>query len=559
MGHHSWVAARKVLAIAAAATLIFSSGASAAAKPGKVKISSGTSTSTSITLKWAAGVGAKPTKYTVTCTATGQPTKTKTLTGKSTTLSSLAPNTSYSCSIVAFAKTAKGAAMKRTILTKPTVPMAPQMPTAAPGDAKATISWTAPLSDGGSPVTGYTVTSTPGSRTCSVAGSAGASCTVTGLTNNTNYSFTVTAANAIGTGPAANTATITPIAVPDMPVITTTSADGEVTLNWEHPLNATVTKYVVTKVGSASVDVAYPSKSYKFTGLPNCQPINFTVYAENASGQSITANVTAAAGGISARAGEVQGLNVVAGDKKLTVSFLKPLAQGLKPITSYQVRAYLNGQYTTGVATNAMDSVPMTYEITGLNNGVLYEVSALAVSDCGVAEPGLNSVKSATPVWSGKPARVVDMDKGQISNVSIGSGEKLGYQFTNYLDMTDPSRWYSLTLTCHQYQSFGSPTDYYADCPQSINTELASVQIYSLDGTALGVATAGGGWVNSSGKWYYYFRPALAMSYGQTYIVVVTYGTPSAFQVAIPGTDPIEYDLFDTGRKIDFWPYEIRS
>ena len=72
------------------------------------------------------------------------------------------------------------------------LPAAPGDPTAAAGDASATVSWTAP-SDVGAAVTGYTVTAMPGGRTCTTAG---LSCTVTGLSNGTSHTFSVTAENA---------------------------------------------------------------------------------------------------------------------------------------------------------------------------------------------------------------------------------------------------------------------------------------------------------------------------------------------------------------------------
>ena len=72
-------------------------------------------------------------------------------------------------------------------------------------------------SDGGSAITGYTVTSSPGATHVHRDG-LGATCTVTGLTNGTPYTFTVTATNAKGTGPASAPSTsVTPATVPGAP------------------------------------------------------------------------------------------------------------------------------------------------------------------------------------------------------------------------------------------------------------------------------------------------------------------------------------------------------
>ena len=82
---------------------------------------------------------------------------------------------------------------------KPGAPGAPTSVTATGGDTKATVSWSAPASDNGSAITQYDVTSSPGGLT---ANTSGTSVDVTGLTNGTAYTFTVTATNANGTGPA---------------------------------------------------------------------------------------------------------------------------------------------------------------------------------------------------------------------------------------------------------------------------------------------------------------------------------------------------------------------
>src|SRR5204863_9967482 len=93
-----------------------------------------------------------------------------------------------------------------------TVPGAPTSVVAGAADQLASVGFAPPSSDGGSAITSYTVTASPGGATCSVA-APGTGCTVTGLTNGQAYTFTVTATNAIGTGPAsAPSSPVTPSA-----------------------------------------------------------------------------------------------------------------------------------------------------------------------------------------------------------------------------------------------------------------------------------------------------------------------------------------------------------
>ena len=86
-----------------------------------------------------------------------------------------------------------------TVLPKVTNPGAPTKVTAVAGNGTATVSFAAPASDGGNAINSYTVTASPGGAT---AAGISSPITVGGLTNGTAYTFTVTATNTHGTGPA---------------------------------------------------------------------------------------------------------------------------------------------------------------------------------------------------------------------------------------------------------------------------------------------------------------------------------------------------------------------
>lgn len=85
-----------------------------------------------------------------------------------------------------------------TINASAGLPGAPSIDEVVPGDGQATVYFSPPASDGGSPITGYTVTTEPGGQSTSGTGSP---ITITGLENGAIYTFTVAATNIHGTGP----------------------------------------------------------------------------------------------------------------------------------------------------------------------------------------------------------------------------------------------------------------------------------------------------------------------------------------------------------------------
>ena len=92
-------------------------------------------------------------------------------------------------------------------------PGAPTGVAAVAGNGQANVSWAAPASDGGAPITSYAVNSSPAGASCQTDGSL--SCAVTGLSNGVSYSFTVTATNSAGTSDRSQSSnTVTPLGTP---------------------------------------------------------------------------------------------------------------------------------------------------------------------------------------------------------------------------------------------------------------------------------------------------------------------------------------------------------
>ena len=126
----------------------------------------------------------------------------------SATVTGLTNGTSYTFTVTATNAVGTGPASSPSNAVTPTAPTAPAAPTgvtATAGNAAAAVSWTAP-SDGGSPITSYTITpylSGTAQPTTTVNGSPPATTTtVTSLANGSTYTFKVTGTNAVGTGPA---------------------------------------------------------------------------------------------------------------------------------------------------------------------------------------------------------------------------------------------------------------------------------------------------------------------------------------------------------------------
>jgi hypothetical protein len=168
----------------------------------------------------------------------------------------------------------------------PVVPGAPTAVVGIAGNTTALVSWHAAAANG-HPITGYTVTSTPGGLTCTTTGTL--SCTVNGLTNGTSYTFKVRATNSAGTGlPSAASGPVIPATVPGAPTgVAGTPADGSVVVSWTAPASnggQAITGYRVTSSPLGRTCTTAGTLTCTVLGLVNGTPYTFTVKATNPKG-----------------------------------------------------------------------------------------------------------------------------------------------------------------------------------------------------------------------------------------------------------------------------------
>ena len=290
-----------------------------------------------------------------------------------------------------------------------TTPAAPVGLTAAGGDQKLTLTWTAG-GDGGSAITGWQTCHVDGTNGCASTSDVGSDgwTAITGsnasttehtvgstqspLTNGTAYIYRVRAANAIGNGAPAQANSVTPGKVPTAPVrVQATAKDASVTITTTAPADdgdSDITSYEVRKMEAGGTFDAWETLSKTgngdVTGLTNGVTYTFEVRAVNAYGpgpgkESASATPVGAPppGTLMAEAGNAQAeLTWTSG------------GSGGSDITGWEYRMkQADSGYGTWMDIEDSDATTTSHTVTDLANGIAYTFQVRAKNKLGSGDP----------------------------------------------------------------------------------------------------------------------------------------------------------------------------
>ena len=287
-------------------------------------------------------------------------------------------------------------------------PAWPTMLEAESGNGWVRLTWTAPVSGGGRPITHYEYEQDGVWETTE---SKDTTYTVRGLTNDQTYTFRVQAANAVGASRPSNYVMAASRsggdgAMPTAPRnLLAEAGDTQVTLRWTEPASDggnTINGYEYQqKEGNAEfgswtdiTGAGANTTEHTVTGLTNGASYTFRVLAKNPRGAGPASNDASAVPGTVPTA--PRNLLAEAGDTQVTLRWTEPASGGGNTINGYEYQQKEGnaefGSWTdiTGAGANTTE-----HTVTGLTNGASYTFRVLAKNPRG-AGPASNDA-SAVP------------------------------------------------------------------------------------------------------------------------------------------------------------------
>ncbi|MCU1370617.1 MAG: Alkaline phosphatase [Ilumatobacteraceae bacterium] len=396
----------------------------------------------------------------------------------SQTITGLTNGTAYTFKVKATNAAGSGADSAASAAITPAAPLtapgAPTGVTGTPGNAQVDLSWTAPGSNGGSAITGYTVTPFIGAtaQTPVTFSSTATAQTITGLANGTAYTFTVKATNAVGTGAdSAASPAVTPRTVPGAPAgVTGTPGNSQVDLSWTAPGStggSAITGYTVTPYIGATAQTAIVFNSavtsQTITGLINGTAYTFKVKATNAAGTGADSTASAAITPVTVP-GAPTGVSGTPGNAKVDLSWTAPGSSGGSAITGYTVTPYIGASAQTAVV---FSSTATAQTITGLTNGTAYTFKVKATNASGTGADSAASAAVTPRTVPGAPTAVTatpgdtTVSLSWTAPASNGGSAITGYTVTPYIGIVAQSdRIFASTATTQTITGLTNGTSY---------------------------------------------------------------------------------------------------
>jgi len=383
------------------------------AAPTNVTVAGGNSAAT---ISWTAPNNGLPLTYQVTSSSAQNATsRTCSTTATSCTVTGLTNGVAYVFTVTASNVLGTSSSSSPTSPVTPAlIPGAPTIVSVVASDRSVVVTWSAPASNGGATITSYTVTD-PAGDSCTGTDPTD-SCTVRSLTNGTPYTFTVTATNSTGTGPASFASpSVTPAVLPGAPsAVTATQGNASVSLSWTAPSNggSLITSYTVTSSSGLTYTVSGGATTLSITGLTNGTSYSFTITATNAIGTGTASTSVSVTPAAPPSAPTVTTTTTGAGS--VTVSWTAGSTNGAA-ITGYSATT-TPGSFSCSPSVASGSAVPTSCQITGLTAGTSYTVSVTATNAAGTSNPSVAS-SPFTPTQAA-PSTPVITGVASVSNTS---------------------------------------------------------------------------------------------------------------------------------------------
>lgn len=304
-------------------------------------------------------------------------------------------------------------------------PTAPGVPTGVSATAVlqgATVSFSPPASDGGSPITGYRVSSEPAGFGLSHC--AQSPCQISGLPRGTQFRFAVSAINGLGEGAASALSNpVEGLYAPGAPAAPVAFRGNQmVGFTYSPPAdpgNTPITHYVARATpGDATVSCAASAGlPCAIPGLVNGAAYSVRIAAVNDAGpgpESESSNTVVPATTPSPPLLP----EATAGDASASVAFQPPISNGGLPILGYVATSSPGGISSAGCTAS-----PCT--VTGLSNGTIYTFTVRAVNDVGQGSASIVS-NSVLPTATASPPALSFVPAVGSEVRLAGAGDQVG-------------------------------------------------------------------------------------------------------------------------------------